>query len=416
MKASARRWPGARHGLLVDPDRHSALAGAARAGLIALAALVIGRISVSFQFQSVTPLLPGLNQAFPVTPTGFGWLLGIYMAPGAAMAIAAPLLMRRIGRAATLYLALALMAFGQCGLLLAATVEHAYAARLLAGVGGCIIYISTVDLVAQLENAGPLEHRMGAIAASWPFGNAMALVALGALVGAGNYVVAGLVPVAAVLVAAALISVMLRTEHPDPRKNRVLHADAASVADWRRSLLHGFPVAASFALYNVGFILLTSFSPQLLAAQGYSQTAANAVSSLPMWLFIVSVPCSGLLAGRSPAGDRLLVALGCLGGALCILFSQAVADKAIWYVFAGILGGLPTAPMLAEAGRRVPSAARTSVAYPALFLVFFVTLLICPPVVGALIDWTGNIRTSVAFLVFILIAAFLLFAAGMRTH
>lgn len=398
----------------MDPDRHSALAGAARAGLIALAALVIGRVSVSFQFQSVTPLLPALNHAFPVTPTGFGVLLGLYMSPGVAMAVAAPLLMRRLGRAATLYLAFALMAFGQCGLLLAPSVEYAYAARLLAGVGGCIVYISTVDLAAQLESAGPLALRMGAIAASWPFGNAMALVSLGALASPGNYVVAGLVPVAGVLVAAALIGPMLGSGHDAPRKETVRRADAASVADWRRSLLHGFPVAASFALYNVGFILLTSFSPQLLAAQGYSQAAATAVSSLPMWLFIVSVPSGGLLAGRSPAGDRCLVALGCLGGALCILFSQAVADKAIWYVLAGILGGLPTAPMLAEAGRREPSAAGTTVAYPALFLVFFLTLLILPPVVGALIDWTGNIRVSAGFCVVILIAAFLLFAAGGR--
>lgn len=390
------------------------MASATWAGLMALAALVIGRVSVPFQFQSVTPLLPALNQVFPVTPTGFGVLLGLYMSPGVAMAVAAPLLMRRLGRAATLYLAFALMALGQCGLLLAPSLEYAYASRLLAGVGGCIVYISTVDLAAQLENAGPLAGRMGAIAASWPFGNALALVLLGALVSPANYVIAGLVPLAGAFAAAALISTMLGSERHDPRKQTVRRTDGASFAAWRRSLLHGLPVAGSFALYNVGFILLTSFSPQLLAAQGYSQAAASAVSSLPMWMFIISVPGGGLLAGRSPARDRLLVALGCLGSALCILLSQALADKAIWYVLAGILGGLPTAPMLAEAGRRKPSAKETTVAYPALFLVFFIALLVLPPVVGVLIDWTGNIRVAAGFCVVILSAAFLLFASKER--
>jgi MFS family permease len=390
------------------------MASAGWAGLMALAALVIGRVSVPFQFQSVTPLLPALDQVFPVTPTGFGVLLGLYMSPGVAMAVVAPVLMKRLGRAATLYLAFGLMALGQCGLLLAPSLEYAYAARFLAGIGGCIVYIATVDLAAQLENAGPLAGRMGAIAASWPFGNAMALVLLGVLVSPGNYAVAGLVPLAGVLAAAALIGTMLGSDNHDPHKRTHRPAEGISFAAWRRSLLRALPVAGSFALYNVGFILLTSFSPQLLAAQGYSQSAASAVSSLPMWLFILSVPGGGLLAGRSPARDRLLVALGCLGSALCILLSQALADKAIWYVLAGILGGLPTAPMLAEVGRREPLTKGTTVAYPALFLVFFIALLVLPPVLGVLVDWTGNIRVAAGFCIVILSAAFLLFASKER--
>jgi MFS-type transporter involved in bile tolerance (Atg22 family) len=83
-------------------------------------------------------------------------------------------------------------------------------------------------------------------------------------------------------------------------------------------------------------------------------------------------------------------------------------------VLAGILGGLPTAPMLAEAGRREPLTQDATVAYPALFLVFFIALLVLPPVVGVLVDWTGNIRVAAGFCVVILCASFVLFTSKER--
>ena len=107
-----------------------------RTGAIALAALVLARSAVSFEFQSVTPLVPVLEQSLALAPTEFGVLLGIYMAPGVATTIAGPYLAGWLGRAGLLYVSLCLMAVGQIALLHALTVEWAYASRLLAGLFG----------------------------------------------------------------------------------------------------------------------------------------------------------------------------------------------------------------------------------------------------------------------------------------
>lgn len=378
-----------------------------RAGVIVLAALVLVRTCVSFQFQSLTILRPILGRVFPIDSTEFGLLLGLYMAPGAVTAIIMPVLTNKVGARAVLYSALGLMAIGQCGLLIAESIEFAFAARVLSGVGGCIIYILIVDLAAQLSDSGQASTRMGVIAASWPFGNALALVLLGTMENLEAYLVVELLPVIMVTIGIILTKFVFGMQ----RSNLVVRSEQCgshiSLTDWQKGVSRIFVVGTIFALYNVSFILLTSFSPQILASQGYSRSAATTVASLPMWFFLVSVPLGGVLAaGGGATRGRLLVAIGCFGGGLCILFSLMFPHIYVWYALAGILGGLPTAPILAKAVKYRKS---SSVIFPSLFLIFFIALMIFPPIVGALIDWTGNRQVLFVFCVAMLVAAFFLF-------
>lgn len=352
-------------------------------GLLALAALVLGRSTVSFQFQSVTPLADGFG--FAVTPSALGIMLGVYMAPGAVAAVASPILLQRLGWRVALQLGFAVMVVGQIALLLANSLHAAFAARLLAGVGGCVVYVLTVGFVAQLGDGGPLPRRMGAIASSWPIGNALALVVLGPLHMMPG--VAGWIPLALVVVAAAAIATTCRAEGSGVPQQ---HSIALGV--WWTALRRGFGIGICFALYNVAFILLTSFSPTFLVAQGYQAPVAASIASIPMWMFILSVPFGGVLAGWLPGRDRLLVTCGCLGSAAFLLLALASPHKVIWYVLAGLIGGLPTAPMWAGAGARGVGSGAQHLAYPALFLVFFLTLLICPPIVGTIVEKTHDPR------------------------
>jgi Major Facilitator Superfamily len=269
-----------------------------------------------------------------------------------------------------------------------------------------------------------MPGRMGTIAASWPFGNALSLVLLGMLISAGLPGAAALMPAALALAAALLIGWALVTPRkahdnktsthlpkPSPPLPQTMQGHLAtprptgtSLSEWKQALSSGFLPGMVFALYNVSFILFISFTPQLLSTQGYTSLAASNIASLPMWLFVFSVPVGGVLAGRSAANGKWLVALGCLGGGVCIACSQIFQDKAVWYVLAGILGGLPTGAMLAMVGR-----ATHGLFYSTLFFIFFITLLIFPPIVGAVIEYTGDIRTSIVFCVTMLIAAFLFF-------
>lgn len=388
---------------------------AAYSAIALLALLTLSRTAVAFQFQSVTSLIDTLRGTLSFSATGFGVLLGIYMAPGAVMAIASPVLVRKFGAGTTVICALLLMGAGQVGLMLAGSQEAAYLSRLVAGAGGCVVYIVTIDLAARFCDAGQMPGRMGIIAASWPLGNALSLVVLGGLISAALPDAAAWLPSAFAIAAAFLIATALRPQRlisHDPDRQIAPPASSRGISqhEWRRAFRVTLIPGITFALYNVSFIVFTSFTPELLQSQGYTLLAASNIASLPMWLFVVSVPLGGLLAGKSITKDKWLVGAGCLGGGACIILSHLLQDKTIWYVLAGILGGLPTGAMLASGGR-----ARHELFYPTLFFIFFVLLLAFPPLVGAAIELTGNMQSALAFCVAMLVAAFLFYIKDMSS-
>jgi len=356
----------------------------ARRGMAALAVLVITRCAVSFQFQSVTPLSSLLETHFPINLSGLGILLGLYMAPGIGVAVGLSLLIARWGRGPTIVGAILLMACGEAMLWWASDFRFAAAARLLAGTGGCIIYIITINMVADLEMAVPRAARMGLIAAAWPFGNALALLSLGVLAHSTPEV-ARWVPLGFILISLAAITSLLACS------NLALSGDTferPSFSRWAVVLRRVGPIALSFALYNIGFIVFTGFSSRILIEDGVEPSAASAVAALPMWMFLLSVPIGGIVAGRSIRVDQTLVAIGCLVGAACVLASSDREWQVIAYVIAGLVGGLPTAPMLFYS--RMATGDGTDITYSALFFIFFAALLALPPLTGKAADAAGT--------------------------
>ncbi|HWL28019.1 MAG TPA: MFS transporter [Burkholderiaceae bacterium] len=384
------------------------LAAAPGGALTLLVCLTLSRTAVAFQFQSITLLVDSLR-APAFGAAGLGILLGLYMAPGALVALTSPVLISKFGAATTVIGALLLMATGQLSLLLSSTQELAYLSRLVAGVGGCIVYIVTIDLAARYCAAGAMPGRMGAIASSWPLGNALSLMILGALIsrslpGAASYLPAAFAFGSALLIAWALQPKRLQNTDPGTQAGGSAGARGVALKDWWNVLPAVLLPGLAFGLYNVSFIVFTSFSPELLRSQGHGNLAASTIASLPMWFFVVSVPLGGWMAGRLHAKGKWFVGIGCLGGSACILLSHMVDSKVLWYVLAGILGGLPTGAMLARGGK-----ARHALFYPTLFLIFFVLLLVIPPVVGAILEATGILASVPAMCIIMLWAAFLFF-------
>ncbi|NGM86479.1 MFS transporter [Parapusillimonas sp. SGNA-6] len=384
------------------------LAAAPGGALTLLVCLTLTRTAVAFQFQSITLLVDSLR-APAFSATGFGVLLGLYMAPGALTALTSPALIARFGASATVTGALLLMGAGQAGLLLSPTHELAYLSRLIAGTGGCVVYIVTIDLAARYCAAGAMPGRMGAIASSWPLGNALSLVILGALISqslpdAASWIPAAFALASALLMAWALQPQRLANTDTSTPASGPSSSRGVALKDWWNVLPAVLLPGLAFGLYNVSFIVFTSFTPELLRGQGYSELAASTIASLPMWLFVVSVPLGGWLAGRLQSKARWLVGIGCLGGSACILLSHMVDGKVLWYVLAGLLGGLPTGAMLARGGK-----ARHALFYPSLFLIFFILLLAIPPVVGAVFEATGILASVPAMCIVLLWAAFLFF-------
>jgi hypothetical protein len=379
-----------------------------------LAILTMSRTAVAFQFQSITPLFSRLHDALAFNETGFGMLLGCYMAPGALVAIASPSFVRNYGALRTVCCALIVMGASQIGLMLSVKPELAYLMRMLGGAGGCVVYIVTVDMVAGLKTAAKMSSRMGIVASSWPLGNALSLVLIGGLVSASMIETAAYVPA----VFAILMALLVASMSPRPKSVQAILATSdnatrissekllkeISLNEWKKAFASTLIPGVTFALYNVSFVVFSSFTPALLQTQGYTLAAASSIGSLPMWIFVVSVPAGGILAGRSRLGDKYLVGLGCLGGGACMALSYFFEDKVLWYTLSGLLGGLPTGAMLAGAARN-----RQALFFPALFCIFFIFLLVFPPVLGALISFTGQMHSILVCCIALLVTAFLLF-------
>lgn len=378
-----------------------------RRGLLALAVLFLARIAVSFQFQSVAPLSPLLEARFPVALSGLGLLLGIYMAPGIVVALGLPGLVGRFGRARLICLSLLLMAAGEVLLWSAGGFGTALLARLLGGAGGCVIYIITINMVADLDTGVSPAARMGVIAAAWPFGNAFALGLLGWLVQA-EPALARNAPLALALAGLAAIVFLfaLGGLHATPA------APPPSLAKWKLVIGRIWPMALSFSLYNIGFIILTGFAGRILVEDGVDASVTSGIAGIPMWMFLLSVPLGGFVSGRSVAADRGIVAFGCLVAAVAVLASAGGSHHWPLYLVAGLVGGLPTAPMLAR-GRNA-TGADTDITYSALFFVFFATLIVLPPLAGAAADLTGSGHTVLAVVALLLLLATFLFGYALR--
>jgi MFS family permease len=350
-------------------------------GVAALAVLFVVRCAVSFQFQSVAPLSPLLESRFPVSLSGLGVLLGLYMAPGIGVALGLPSLIARCGRASTIIAAFLLMACGEAMLWWADDFGLAATARFVAGTGGCVIYIITINMVADLDAVVGRAARMGIIAAAWPFGNAAALVLLGVLAHSVPET-ARWVPLGFVVVSlGAIASLLVRSGVGLPSAGSF---ERPSLARWATALRQIGPIALSFALYNIGFIIFTGFSSRILIEDGIDPSTASAIAALPMWMFLLSVPFGGIVAGRSLRGDQRLVAISCLVAAACVVASSMGEWQVILYVIAGLVGGLPTAPMLFHG--RMATGESTDITYSALFFVFFALLLVLPALAGKAAD------------------------------
>ena len=368
---------------------------------LALAGLLLARTGVSYQFQSITVLeLPvaggrrlGIDQV--------GLLLSLYLSAGLILAIASPAIGARYGIRRAILVALGLMAAGQALVALPLPFEALALARAVAGLGGALIYVVAFGAAAELTAPASMAVRMGLVAATWPLGNALALLFAPALANASGPEAALWSPVG--LFGLALVA-MSASGVGFPARGRASATLAADARAWLSALRGVWPVGVAFASYNAAFILFTSFAASLFVDQGVAVAEAAWLASLPMWAFLLSVPGGGWMAARLPGYERALVTSGCLLSAACL--ALAVAGKSPgWVLVGGLIGGLPTAPLLAMATRQQNATANET--FGALFAIFFVTISIASPLVGELSQVGGPLMLSTVISLLLAAAAFM---------
>lgn len=254
-----------------------------------LAILFVVRLTIAFQFQSVAAVAPLLQQTFGVGLADIGILIGLYFTPGVVLALPGGAIGRTLGDKPTTIGALLLMTAGSLVMAVTEVWGWQMAGRLASGAGGVLLTVQLTKMGTDWFAGKEIATAMAIFVNSWPAGVAISLLvlpAIGTAYGAGAVFLS-----AAALTAIGVVLIMFYQPPPGAT------AGAAGSARLDPPALLAVIVAgAIWGLYNVGFAMIFSFGPSLLAERGWSIAAAGSAISLVMWLSVISVPAGGYLA------------------------------------------------------------------------------------------------------------------------
>lgn len=256
-----------------------------------LAILFVVRLTIAFQFQSVAAVAPLLQQTFGVGLADIGILIGLYFTPGVVLALPGGAIGRTLGDKPTTIAALLLMTAGSLVMAVTDVWSWQMAGRLASGAGGVLLTVQLTKMAADWFAGKEIATAMAIFVNSWPAGVAISLLvlpAIGTAHGAG----------AVFLSAGALTAIgILLVAFYQPPPGAAVSAAGSSRLD-PLALLAVVVAGVIWGLYNVGFAMIFSFGPTLLAERGWSIAAAGSAISVVMWLSVISVPAGGYLADR----------------------------------------------------------------------------------------------------------------------
>ncbi|MDI3562303.1 CynX/NimT family MFS transporter [Bradyrhizobium sp. Arg816] len=351
-----------------------------------LAILFVVRLTIAFQFQSVAAVAPLLQQTFGVGLADIGILIGLYFTPGIVLALPGGAIGRTLGDKPTTIAALLLMTAGS--LVMATTDIWGWqmAGRLVSGAGGVLLTVQLTKMGTDWFAGKEIATAMAIFVNSWPAGVAISLLvlpAIGTAYGAG----------AVFLTAGALtaIGIVLITLYQSPPEATVSAAGPGRLDPL--ALLAVIVAGLIWGFFNVGFAMIFSFGPSLLAERGWSIAAAGSAISLVMWLSVISVPAGGYLADRFKRPLTLAIAAGLMVALLLAWLPRTDAVIAI-LVLIGLIGGVPAGPIMSLAAR-VLSPETRSIGMGVFYTLFYAAMMVGPAAAGRLAKSAGS--AAVAF-------------------
>lgn len=346
-----------------------------------LAILFFVRLTIAFQFQSVAAVAPLLEKTFGVGLADIGILIGLYFTPGVVLALPGGAIGRTLGDKPTTIAALLLMTAGS--LVMAATDLWGWqlAGRLASGAGGVLLTVQLTKMCTDWFAGKEIATAMAVFVNSWPAGVAISLLVLPAI---GTAYGASAVFLAAGALT-AIGTVLITLYQPPPG---ITTLAAGSVRLDPLALLAVIVAGAIWGLYNVGFAMIFSFGPSLLAERGWSIAAAGSAISVVMWLSVISVPAGGYLADRFKRPFLLAIAASLAVAALLAWLTRSDAVITI-LVLIGLIGGHPAGPIMSLAARVLAPETR-AIGMGAFYTLFYAAMMLGPAVAGRLAKSAGT--------------------------
>ena len=143
-----------------------------------LAVLFFVRATMAVQFQSIAAVAPLLSADLGFSLSDIGILIGLYSVPGVALALPSGAIGQRFGDKTTVLAGLVLMIVGSLIMAFSSSWGGQISGRLLAGIGGVLISVLMMKMVADWFTGKEISTAMAVFVSSWPIGIAISLLAL----------------------------------------------------------------------------------------------------------------------------------------------------------------------------------------------------------------------------------------------
>jgi MFS family permease len=354
-----------------------------------LAVLFAVRATMAFQFQSVAAVAPLLSGEYGVGLADVGVLIGLYFAPGVALALPGGAIGQRLGDKSTVIGALLLMLAGSVAMASAASWNMQIVGRLIAGAGGVILSVQMTKMLTDWFAGKEIATAMAIFVNSWPAGIAVALLTLPAI-GTGYGLAAVHLSVAAT---AALGMLLIAVLYKAPAN--ALAAPAAAMGLDRNAAFAVMAAGLIWGLFNIGFATVFSFGPSMLVERGWSVTAAGSTISIVLWVAAISVPLGGFIADRSGRPELMLV-VGCI--LFAVLMIALPRSGAVIPIVAalGLVSGQPAGPIMSLPARVLRPQTR-AIGMGLFFTMFYGCMVLGPVLGGAFAKWAGSAAAAFDF-------------------
>ena len=349
-----------------------------------LSVLVLARTAMGYQFQSIGSLSPLLVDEFDIDFAALGVLIGLFMLPGIFISVPGGVLGNLLGDKRVALFGLALMVVGGLIGAVGGDLGATTAGRIFSGAGAVLLNVVLTKMVADWFSEKQLVTAMSLLVTSWPLGIGLGLVSQGAIAAEFAWPAAMVVTSALSALAFALVWLM----YTEPQ--------GVSPAGAATRLLRGLSlrevslvsvVGVIWMLFNVGFILVVSFTPTFLTETGSSVASSGFVTSLAMWITILALPLGGLLVERVRR-DTLIMVISFLTMGAAMVALPFVSILAM-VIVVGISAGPPAGALMALA-TKVLRPENRSTGMGVYFTWYYVGMAALPFVAGFVRDASGE--------------------------